>query len=122
MARQEEVSIVGIVGDGVCVASDDGEKVHSAILRVLDAGNDVVLSFAGVEDLTTVFLNAAVGQLYGRFAEDVLRARLKVKDATEQDLETLKHSVDRAKQYFKEGRRFIDATNDVLGEDDDSGT
>jgi len=122
MPEQTAISIVQVVGDGVCVSSDDGEKVYRQILEALETGHSVALSFAGVDDLTTVFLNAAVGQLYGRFEEDELRARLAVVEASDQDLVTLKHSVDRAKEYFKEEKRFIDATNEVLGEDDDSGT
>lgn len=120
--QEEIINIVEIVGDGVCVASDDGEKVHNAICHTLDEGKKAVLSFKGVEDLTTVFLNAAIGQLYGKFKEEKLRTLLAVTNASEQDLDTLKHTVDRAKEYFKEADRFISASDDILGEDDDSNT
>jgi hypothetical protein len=78
----------------------------------------VAISFEGVEDLTTVFLNAAVGQLYGRFEEDKIRSKLSVINASNQDLETLKHSIDRAKEYFKEAGRFISSANKILGDDE----
>ena len=120
MPDQMTIGIVDIVGDGICVSSDDGEKIFKAVLSVLKQGNNVVISFAGVEDLTTVFLNAAIGQLYGQFSEEEIRARLSVIDASNQDLETLKHSIDRAKEYFKDADRFISSANGVLGVDDDN--
>lgn len=120
MSEQITIGIVNIVGDGICVSSDDGEKVYETVLSILKLGNGVLISFAGVEDLTTVFLNAAIGQLYGQFSEEEIRARLSVIDASSQDLETLKHCIDRAKEYFKDADRFVSSANKVLGVDDDN--
>jgi len=78
-----------------------------------------VISFEGVEDLTSAFVNAAIGRLYdGRISADELRARLTVQDASPEDLATLKRSVDRAKEYFRDPERFRTATDEVLGDDD----
>jgi hypothetical protein len=42
---------------------------------------------------------------------------LSVVEATSQDLETLRRSVERAKEYFKNPDRFHSATDEILGED-----
>ena len=40
-----------------------------------------MVSFGGLEDVTSAFLNTAIGQLYGEFGEDVIRTHLHVLDA-----------------------------------------
>ncbi|MCY1556972.1 hypothetical protein D9M68_937760 [compost metagenome] len=54
--------------------------------------------------MTTAFLNAAVGQLYGEFTESQVRERLGPPiDFEAWHLNRLKLVVDRAKEYFKDG-------------------
>ena len=60
-----------------CVATDDGEVIFDQIKNALTAGKSVELSFAGVESLSTAFLNSAIGDLIGIFSLDDLNARLK---------------------------------------------
>lgn len=119
MKEQKRFELVELVGDGVCVSSTDGEKVYAKITEAIESDCSVLLSFRGVEDLTTVFLNAAIGQLYAKYTEEEVRARLSVTDATAQDLETLKHSIERAKEYFRDAGRFISSANEILGKDED---
>ena len=44
--------------------------------------------------LTSAFLNAAIGQLYGTFSEGQIRSQLKVEDVEPDDLALLKRVVD----------------------------
>lgn len=73
----------------ICVASDDGQKVHDRIDAALRDGQNVVVSFHNVTSLTSAFLNAAVGQLYGSFSADQIRVKLQVKDMVAEDIETV---------------------------------
>ena len=120
MSEQVCLRAVDIVGSQFCVASDDGQKVHDAIAPALRAGKRVVLSFEGVTDVTSAFLNAAIGQLYSEFSEQEIKAGLSVSQASNDDLYILKRVVDRAKEFFKEPSRFEQAVAEVLGEDDDA--
>lgn len=113
----QSIHIVSIVGSGVCVASEDGEKVFQQILKALERGKKAEISFHGVEDLTSLFVNTAIGQLYTKFSEEYLKSRLSVVHASPQDLGTLKRSIDRAKEYQKDPDRFHSATKEALGED-----
>lgn len=117
MATTEKINIVSIIENNICVSAEDGGKVYDVISKALRDGKNVQISFKGIEDLTTLFLNAAIGQLYNEFKEDELKMRLSIVDATNQDLETLRRSVDRAKQYFKNPDLFHSATDEILGED-----
>ncbi len=121
MSDQIELSVVGIVGSGFCVASEDGEKVHAAIVSALREGKKVVLSFKGVTDLTSAFLNSAVGQLYsGEFPEELIRQQLcPPTNASQEDLLLLKRVVERAKEFFRNPEPFHQAAAKAMGEDDE---
>lgn len=119
MTDQVTLSLVELVGGGLCVASEDGEKVHGAVASALRAGHRVVLSFRGVSDLTSAFLNAAVGQLYSEFPEEDIRGNLSVADASQDDLHILKRVVERAKQFFRNPEPFHQAAEEALGTDDE---
>ena len=73
-----------------------------------------------VSTLTSAFLNAAVGQLYGQFDEDQIRRLLKVEDRESDDVALLKRVVDTAKQYFQDPQRFEQAAQEALGDEGDN--
>lgn len=108
------ISPYEIVGSQLCVASDDGQKVFERISVALKEGQPVTVSFRNVTSLTSAFLNAAIGQLYGAFPQEKIRAQLKVKDLVPADLVLLKRVVDTAKQYFKDPERFRKAEQAAL--------
>ena len=118
MKESISLSIFDIVGSGLCIASDDGQKVHDAIAAGLRAGNRVGLSFRNLEALTSAFLNVAVGQLYGEFSEEQIKSMLSVTDGSPDDLFLLKRVVERSKEFFKDPDRFHAAAKEVLGDDD----
>lgn len=115
MNQEIVVRVFDVVGGPLCVASDDGKLVHDKIAPLLREGKKVVLSFAQVDTVISAFLNAAIGQLYGEFKEEEIRARLTVRDMAQEDLVLLKRVVDNAKAYFKDPKRF----NQAVGEDDE---
>lgn len=119
MKKNLTLSVFEVVGTPLCVASDDGQRVHDRIATALKEGSSVTVSFLNVSSLTSAFLNAAIGQLYGSFTEDQIRSKLKVKDIEPEDLALLKRVVETAKQYFKNPKRFNKAVQDVLGDEGD---
>jgi len=92
-----DLTIYGIVGSPLCVASEDGQKVYKRIAGALSEGRSVAVSFQNVTSLTSAFLNAAIGQLYGSFSEDDIRAKLRVQDMEPDDRALLKRVVVTAK-------------------------
>jgi hypothetical protein len=100
--REVTLSIASITKGGICVAAEDGNRVHDAIKTEIERGSRVTLSFSGVTRMTTAFLNAAVGQLYGEFPVDRLRQHLAPPiDVENWHLHRLKLVVDRAKVFFR---------------------
>lgn len=111
------ISVFEIVGSPLCVASGDGQKVFDRLAAALKEGRSVMLSFHNVTTLTSAFLNAAIGQLYGTFSEKQIRSLLKVQDMQADDLALLKRVVETAKQYFKDPQKFEQAMQETLGDD-----
>jgi hypothetical protein len=120
MSQDVYISIFETVGSHLCVASDDGQKVYDRIARALKEGRRVTVSFLNVDGLTSAFLNAAIGQLYGSFTAEQIRSLLNVQDMQPDDVALLKRVVETAKQYFKDPGRFQQAVQEALGEDVDA--
>ena len=119
MKKELTLSVFEVVGTPLCVASDDGQRVHDRIAAALKEGSNVTASFLNVSSLTSAFLNAAIGQLYGSFTEDQIRSKLKVKNMEPDDLALLKRVVETAKQYFKDPKRFDKAVEEAIGDGGD---
>ncbi|PTR02156.1 uncharacterized protein DUF4325 [Nitrosomonas nitrosa] len=117
MKKELTISIFEVVGSPLCVASSDGQKIYDRLSAAFKDGRSAILSFHNVSTLTSAFLNAAIGQLYGEFNEEQIRALLKVKDMEPDDLALLKRVVETAKQYFKNPQRFDQAIQDTLGDE-----
>ena len=111
--------IYEIVGSSLCVASQDGQKIFEQIQQALKDGKNVRLSFQNIESLTSAFLNAAVGQLYGFFDNDLLKERLSVTDIEKNDLALLRRVIDTAKQYFKDPAVIEAVRREVMGDEDE---
>ncbi|MDE0029340.1 MAG: STAS-like domain-containing protein [Deltaproteobacteria bacterium] len=121
MNKSVAISVFGVVGSPLCVASGDGQKVHDRLAATLRQNRRVVLSFLNVSTLTSAFLNTAIGQLYGEFKENQIRELLSVEDMEAEDLALLKRVVDTAKLYFKDPERFNQAARETLDSEDDNG-
>lgn len=115
-----KVLISSIVGGGICVAASDGQRVHKSIYDAIINGNRVEISFFGITRMTTAFLNAAVGQLYGEFDEDKIRKHLAPPvDYEDWHLRRLKMVVDRAKVYFSDRAAVEEIFQEIENESDD---
>lgn len=118
MTHDTKISVFGVVGSPLCVASSDGQKVYDRLAIALHAERPVALSFHNVTVLTAAFLNVAVGQLYGTFNAEHIRALLKVEDIEPDDLALLKRVVDTAMLYFKNPQRFDQVVQEALKDED----
>ena len=119
MNKNLVLSIFEIVGSPLCVASSDGQKVYDRVMAALSKKRNVALSFGNITALTSAFLNAAIGQLYGVFSEDQIRALLTVEDMQQDDIALLKRVVETAKQYFKDPQKFDQAVRETMEDDND---
>lgn len=117
MKKNITISVFEIVGSPLCVASSDGQKVFDRLAAALNDNRNVMLSFRNVTILTSAFLNAAIGQLYGSFKEEQIRELLQVDEIQSDDKDLLKRVVETAKQYFSDPNKFDQAVDNVLEND-----
>ena len=60
----------------ICVSSEDGAKLCALIQESLDRSETVTLDFAGVTTLASLFLNNAIGCLYGSYNKNLLEEKI----------------------------------------------
>ena len=84
-------------------------KLAHKIVQLVREGKQVTVSFANVTMLVSLFLNVAIGQLYGSFDEQQIRNQLKVEGLAPDDMELLKRVVDNAKKYYPNKKAYDDA-------------
>ena len=95
------VKISEVIGSGYGVSASDGKRVYETIVDHITKGDRVAISFESTTRLTTAFLNAAVGQLYGEYTPKKIKAVLAPPlHAEPWQLNRLKVVVDRAKVFF----------------------
>lgn len=92
------IKISEIVNTRIWVKVSDGQKVYEIILPLLRGGDEVVLSFADKEFITTSFLGAAIGDLYRYDVDALIVSHLTFTDTTEKDIEKINRVISNAKR------------------------
>jgi hypothetical protein len=117
MASPVKMGVFEIVGSPLCVASNDGIKVFDQVRDALEHDYPVELSFKNVQSLTSAFLNAAIGQLYGMFTEQQIKEHVTTADISAEDAVLLTRVEETAKTYFKDRERIQSAEKRFMGDD-----
>lgn len=110
-----KIKVADLIGSRLCISAEDGQKVYGKIEQLIRDGKKITISFENVTMLISLFLNVAIGQLYGSFSEEDLRNQLRVEGLSPDDMELLKRVVDNAKKYYSNKKTYDDAW---LKEDD----
>lgn len=106
-----------IVGDGICVASEDGESVYNALSSAWNGGNAVTLSFNGVEIMTAAFLHAAVGRLYKDHSAEEVGRRLTTEGLDKFHENLLERVKDNAIAYYSDPEKFKESLRGILDDE-----
>jgi hypothetical protein len=101
MPQEKPISVYGIVQKEFCISSDDGSEVFRRLSKAMTEGFVAILSFDKIKLMTSAFLNAAIGRLYGKFDEKKIRDHLRVEGADEDDMDLIEHVKKYAKLYYK---------------------
>jgi hypothetical protein len=116
MAEPVFISVREIVGDPLCIATDDGDRVRERIAPPLREGRRVILSFGGVEMVIPAFLSSAIGQLYGEFSEAQVDSLVVVQDLPEGIHPIIESSRHWAKAYYRDPVAYERTIQEVLDE------
>jgi len=83
-----------------CVGVEDGASLFNKLSVQLKSGAALLLDFAGVLTLTSSFLSASVGKLYGQFDPEDLDKRLKWTGIDEDDTQLVQLVIRNARAHF----------------------
>lgn len=118
MNNRITIRVVDLIGSPLCISAEDGQKVFDKVLPLLKDGKPITISFDHVGMVISLFLNVAIGQLYGSFSEDEVKALVRVEGLSGDDMELLKRVVDNAKKYYSNPKGYDAAWQEVGDEDE----
>jgi hypothetical protein len=95
------INIYEQVGGNAAISVDDGNKVYNLISKSINENLKVILDFNNINLMTSPFLNAAIGQLYGVYDDGKIKNNLSIVNLSDIHIDTFKRVVDRARDYFK---------------------
>lgn len=81
-----------------CYSAQDGNVIHSLLGHAFIRGQHVTISFAGVSDMPSSFVNAALVPFVQRHGSDWLKARLKITGATRQVADMIRRCFSNAER------------------------
>ncbi|MBN1279563.1 MAG: STAS-like domain-containing protein [Chlorobium sp.] len=112
------LNVADMLDNDLCISSEDGQTLFEAISSLIGENKQVIVSFEGVSMLISLFLNAAIGQLYGQFTENEVRRHLVVEGLAADDMELLRGVVENAKKYYSRPMEYDKAWT-VEGDDEE---
>lgn len=74
--------------------SDHGIAVHAAIVVALAESEEVVVSFAKIDTVTSSFVNAALVPFLETLGFEAFKRRIRIVDATKPAIELIKHRMN----------------------------
>lgn len=98
------------------VTPDEGKVVYDKLIAAFNNEQPVILDFAGIEMMTTAFLNVAIGNLYKTYTSEQLRELLKLVNVSETTAFRIKKVTDRAKDFYDNPEEFNQGVKEVLDE------
>ena len=78
---------------------EDGEAVFKRLVDEIDAGHEVIVSFAGIASVPSAFVNAAFLKLLETHSIEEIRALLKIRDSTKHINELVRSRFDFVSQH-----------------------
>jgi hypothetical protein len=116
----EKICASDAVGCKFCVSSEDGQILYEKIKEALIGGRKVSVSFRNAVDISSAFLDSAIGQLYkGQFSEKELKEKVTFSDLSKEDSFLLGRVILRAKYYCGDPKQLDVAVCELLGEEND---
>ncbi|MGD0955043.1 MAG: STAS-like domain-containing protein [Methanotrichaceae archaeon] len=107
MGPVEVIRVRDLIGSEFCLSSDGGQKLYGAIRPALLNGKRVHLSFRNISDISSAFLDSAIGELFnGEIPKADIIENLSIRGLSEDDSFILSRVIDRAEDFFRDPKKF----------------
>lgn len=94
------IDVAELIGSRTCIAADDAQQVFDKTKSLLLENKKVTLSFSRVKLMISLFLNVAIGQLYGSFSEEKINNDFSTEGLDDDDQQLLQQVIANAKKYY----------------------
>ncbi|MFI3226218.1 MAG: STAS-like domain-containing protein [Clostridia bacterium] len=99
--NKKVIKVLDIVGGPSAVEPTKAKEINREILEEINSGNQVVLDFAGITSVLTLFLNPAIGDLYGELEPETIKKFFSVENVNDEFKDVFKLVINRAKRFYK---------------------
>ncbi|MEP2771665.1 MAG: STAS-like domain-containing protein [Fulvivirga sp.] len=90
------ILVKDIIGSKSALSPMKGIKLYEFLSGEINDGNQIILSFSGIEDLVTAFSNASFGNLYTAYSIDKIESHLVLKDLNKVWLNKINQAIELA--------------------------
>lgn len=112
------INVTDVLESRIAVSPQKGTMILSKLSESIRDNEVVELDFEGVKDLTTAFLNVAIGDLYKEFSSEQLTNCLILKNINDLDSYLIKEVIHRVRnKEQKETASFSDILVEELGDE-----
>jgi len=112
--EKKQIVVDQLVTGHKAVTPDEGAPIYKLLMESLNKGEHVVLSFSGLDMMTTAFLNVVIGDLYKTYTSEDLRSKLELTGLDEGGMRRVKKVTDRAKSFYHAPDQYSEIVNSVL--------
>lgn len=113
-----KLNVREIINTETAVSPKKGEILFNRLSEKLYNNEIVELDFYGIEDLTTAFLNKAVGNLYNAFSAQKIENSIIPKNLDEVDWFLWEKVKERAAIKFERGTETGNNIREILGDEE----
>ncbi|MDD3877051.1 MAG: STAS-like domain-containing protein [Bacteroidales bacterium] len=100
MPQAKSINIFNETDSNIAVTQQSGQLVFNKIDKILSLGLKVKIDFTNIEVITPAFLNAAIGQLYSKYASNELQEKIELQNVLPEDVGFFQKVINNAKVYF----------------------
>lgn len=108
------VYVKDIIQSKIAVSPEKGELLFKYLFAHISEKKYVNLSFQGIDDITTAFLNKAIGNLYNHFSSEILNRHLSITEIDDLDKYLLQKVISRAKCDLNSDSQLSAEIDEVL--------
>lgn len=113
------IIVTEVIGDTLCIACEDGQKVYEQIAAAFKEGKCVTIDFKNVEETVPACMDTMIGQLYEHFPEEQIEASLSIVNANSDAADDIRNAIYWTKEYLKDPQRFREAARELMGDEDE---
>jgi len=114
--KEYRIDVFNVIGGALCIEADDGQIIYENILKAINNGTKIIISFKNIEMVTTAFLNTAIGQLYRDYRKEEISSHISFEDITDDVKVKIKRVNQTAKLFYEDPGRMQRTIDDILGE------